>query len=153
MILVPLHESITQSESDILKKERKNMFYCCSKLQGRPQLCTAEIWMWSCITWWCLCSSSTHWSTSVSQHKQKPAKLSYTWQLQSAVGWLNNSKFLHRTIWQAKDTSLPQIAFVKLVLGEPAGPLHKQTELLTSKMKYAASDWWLICEHIGNQGN
>lgn len=71
------------------------------------------------------------------------------------MGWLNNSKFLRRTIWQpkagARDTSLPQIAFVKQVWEETAGPLQRQIDLLTSKQKCAVSEWWLIWEDIGNQ--
>lgn len=96
-----------------------------------------------------------HSSAGVPRHRKRPAKLSYTWRLQSALGWLNNSKFLHGTIWQpkagARDTSLTQIAFVKQVWEEAAGPLQRQIDLLTSKQKCAVSDWRLIWEDKDNQ--
>lgn len=155
MILIPLFESITHSETDLKKK--KSLGLCCSKLWARAKLCISEIWMWSCVTWYGLCSGLMRSSTGVPQHRKRPAKLSSAWQLQSAVGWLNNSKFLHRAIWQPKagaprhQPSSNSLCKSEWVWDEAAGPLHRQIELLTSKVKCAVSDWWLIWEDIGNQ--
>lgn len=135
MILIPLSESVTHCD---LKKGGNHWVSAAVNCESGLNCALVKIWMWSCVTWCGFCSSS---STGVPQHRKRPAKLSHAWQLQSAVGWLNNSKFLPRTIWQPKagvprhKPSSNSFCKSERVRDKAAAPLHRQSELVTDKLK------------------